>query len=399
MRAVATALVLIIGAAVVLWYGNTLNSWVLGGLIGGLAALLLSIPISLTLFSYFSRRHDDQLKAEVEEEMERAQVYTPPPIVPHRAVRGAYVESYLEDEADFEEDEAYERDYRARPARNLPVPSQQRLPMVNEPSRKLQAAPSQALQRSSNNAVRRQLSEDMSIAHGKANTTRRPTTRQINYPNHPGFEPGSQGSQSPAPQKQRVYQSLQGMQRSAALRSARKEMAQQYDDVEVLPTTPSRRLPPARASQQLASQSSDSISPRTNRQTPAAAPANHYRPRRTIDSTPSRNALPMPGEDTARETQGREPRTDYLNNQHYPRTAPIRQQLPPQTGQIARNPQIEQQPRNPDVITGSLNAPMVRRAPYLYDDDPLLQELEQHIDTPTVRRSSRRDSKHLRDQA
>jgi len=50
MKAVATALVLIVGAAVVLWYGNTLNSWVLGGLIGGLAALLISIPISLTLF-------------------------------------------------------------------------------------------------------------------------------------------------------------------------------------------------------------------------------------------------------------------------------------------------------------------------------------------------------------
>src|SRR5436309_2581410 len=54
MKAVATALVLIAGAAVVLWYGNTLNSWVLGGLIGGLAALLLSIPISLMVSSSFS---------------------------------------------------------------------------------------------------------------------------------------------------------------------------------------------------------------------------------------------------------------------------------------------------------------------------------------------------------
>src|ERR1700730_15842694 len=68
MKAVAAALVLIAGAAVVLWYGNTLNSWVLGGLIGGLAALLLSIPISLTLFSYLSRRHEEQLQAEEQEE-------------------------------------------------------------------------------------------------------------------------------------------------------------------------------------------------------------------------------------------------------------------------------------------------------------------------------------------
>jgi hypothetical protein len=75
MRAAAVALVLIVGAAVVLWYGNTLNSWVLGGLIGGLAALLLSIPISLVLFSYFSRRHDEQLRAEVQEEMSLAQIH------------------------------------------------------------------------------------------------------------------------------------------------------------------------------------------------------------------------------------------------------------------------------------------------------------------------------------
>ncbi len=72
MRAAAVALVLILGAAVVLWYANTLNSWVLGGLIGGLAALLLSIPISLTLFSYLSRRHEERLKAETQEEMSQA---------------------------------------------------------------------------------------------------------------------------------------------------------------------------------------------------------------------------------------------------------------------------------------------------------------------------------------
>lgn len=57
-KAVPVALVLIAGAAVVLWFGNRLNSWVLGGLIGGLASLLLSVPISLTLFAYFARQHD-----------------------------------------------------------------------------------------------------------------------------------------------------------------------------------------------------------------------------------------------------------------------------------------------------------------------------------------------------
>jgi hypothetical protein len=58
-KAVPVALVLIAGAAVVLWFGNQLNSWVLGGLIGGLASLLLSIPISLALFTHFARQHDE----------------------------------------------------------------------------------------------------------------------------------------------------------------------------------------------------------------------------------------------------------------------------------------------------------------------------------------------------
>ena len=35
----------------------------LGGLIGGLAALLISIPISVMLFTILSRRHDLKLQA------------------------------------------------------------------------------------------------------------------------------------------------------------------------------------------------------------------------------------------------------------------------------------------------------------------------------------------------
>lgn len=69
IKAVATALVLIIGAAVILWYGNTLNSWVVGGLVGGFSALLLSIPISLILFFYFSQHyHQPQQKEALEDE-------------------------------------------------------------------------------------------------------------------------------------------------------------------------------------------------------------------------------------------------------------------------------------------------------------------------------------------
>src|SRR6266568_3355430 len=95
MKAVATALVLIVGAAVVLWYGNTLNSWVLGGLIGGLAALLISIPISLTLFSYLSRRHEDAHGEEIQGRVSLAQAYEYRDDAPGRAAYADEVEGSL----------------------------------------------------------------------------------------------------------------------------------------------------------------------------------------------------------------------------------------------------------------------------------------------------------------
>jgi hypothetical protein len=57
---------------------------------------------------------------------------------------------------------------------------------------------------------------------------------------------------------------------------------------------------------------------------------------------------------------------------------------------MMRDPQFGQSARNPDMMTGDLKTPVVRRAPYLYEDDPLRQELAQQIDEePIVRRSSR----------
>ena len=71
----------------------------------------------------------------------------------------------------------------------------------------------------------------------------------------------------------------------------------------------------------------------------------------------------------------------------YPQTGPVRPQ--PRTGQMTRNPRLQEQPGNPDTISGSLKNPLVRRAPYLYEDDPLRQELAQQIERPITRRSSR----------
>ena len=65
----------------------------------------------------------------------------------------------------------------------------------------------------------------------------------------------------------------------------------------------------------------------------------------------------------------------------YPETENLR--INPQTSQMTRNPKIGQ-------TTGNLKTPLVRRPPYLYEDDPPRQELAQQIDEePIVRRSSR----------
>jgi hypothetical protein len=100
IKAVTAALVLIVGAAVILWYGNTLNSWVVGGLVGGFSALLLSIPISLVLFSYFSHHYRPSQQDEVlDDEMVLVQ-------------RGSY--SIAQEQLPWSDDEAYfgeEKDY------------------------------------------------------------------------------------------------------------------------------------------------------------------------------------------------------------------------------------------------------------------------------------------------
>jgi hypothetical protein len=373
MKAVAAALVLIAGAAVVLWYGNTLNSWVLGGLIGGLAALLLSIPISLTLFSYLSRRHDERLRAaQAEEEMALEYEY---PEIPARATRRAFeVEGYtLQEESEelFDEEEEYYR--QVQESRNLPALSPQRLPARQGQDRL------PAPRRGGYAPATRPQSRNLSVMREKDAMGRRTTGRRMNYPGFPGYEPGSALSR----------------QRSAALRAARMEAAQQYqddDDIEMLPTNVSRRLPPTHS--QLTEQRGQATGRRPSRQLSQQMPAEpRYRPRRTVDATPSQNdirrSLPAEGESSARRSPRYEdPQTEYLQNNYpyYPHTGPVRQPPTRQTGQIPRHPQGDGQP---DVATGSLRRPLVRRAPYMYEDDPLRQEMAQQIDRPTVRRSSR----------
>jgi hypothetical protein len=83
-----------------------------------------------------------------------------------------------------------------------------------------------------------------------------------------------------------------------------------------------------------------------------------------------------------------ETQTDQLRNRDtYPATGPVR--LNPETGQIGRNRQADEQSGEEEVTTANLFNPLVRRAPYLYEDDPLHEELSRHIEKPIRRRASR----------
>lgn len=373
MKAVAVALVLIAGAAVVLWYGNTLNSWVLGGLIGGLAALLLSIPISLTLFSYLSKRHDERLQEE-QEEISLARENDYPNLPARFARRPREVEGYViadEGSEDAWQDEEF---YAPRAPRALPAPAQQRQETVyqEQGSRTPERLP--APQQGTH--VSAQRSQQQGRPKGKETTVLRSTTKKINAL---GYEPTSALSHH----------------RSEALRTARLEAAKQkQDDVEVLPTNTPKKGLSVRPNQALAKQSDYGTSirpPRPARQLPPQ-PTHQPRPqRRIVDSTPSQHEecrLHSSEGENAGTPQRVEPHTDYLSHQ-LPRTGPIRRSS--QAGQSMRSSQEHEQGFEEENITGQVNRPLVRRAPYMYEDDPLRQELAQHLDAPAVRRSSRFD--------
>ncbi len=377
MRAAAVALVLIVGAAVVLWYGNTLNSWVLGGLIGGLAALLLSIPISLTLFSYLSRRHEEQLQAEAQEDIvtvQEEEAYDSMQAPPEVYESDAYLLTPPVERLAREQRTAN---------RNLPAPSVPRLPAARQNQSQLAMERQQYRQRANDYASepeRQQRPASGERGRGNSEQMRRPLPpKPVRYPGFPGYQTNAQRS----------------YHQTAALRAARMEAAQQQDgDTYGMPQQ-FKRVPAVRSNQNVAKV------PRTSRQLqPSQQTPSHYSPKRTVEgsSLPSNGnrALPRPGESRNNQTTGnlyprrQEPQTDKIDTGYpqNPQTDQIRRS--PQTGQTTRNPQVEPQRRTPDFTTGNLKAPLVRRAPYMYEDDPLRQELAQQIDTTGMRRRSSR---------
>ena len=362
MKAVAAALVLIAGAAVVLWYGNTLNSWVLGGLIGGLAALLLSIPISLMVFSYLSKRHDERLQAEEQDEQGFIEDDYAYERVPARVMRKPReVEGYvITDEtppAAWRDEDTYApRAYRALPAPQR-TRNSERLP---------------AVQQGTHVPAHRAPQDKM---RGKETTVLRTTTKKIG--GTPPFEPSSSISHH----------------RSEALRLARLEAAQQQqdDDVEVLPNNNPKRGMIVRPTQSLAkrnNQGTSIVPPRpTTRQQPPPPARSTRQVRRVVDATGPQDGRTLPdGNDEP--IRRLEPSTDSIEGS-YPQTGPLRRGS--QGGRSRDTTQEHEQRSGADSTHGSVNKPLVRRAPYMYDDDPLRQELAQHLEAPTVRRSSRFD--------
>ena len=369
MRAAAAAIVFILGAAVILVFANSLNSWVLGGLIGGLAALLISIPISVMLFTVLSRHHDLKLQTLHQELGEMGYV---------NLDENGYEEVYEADAYVLSDEEYYNQTVNRRMAdvRALPAAGQ------------------------SYASAHREINERVGRS---TQSSRRPSQA---LPQGRGQGTPTRDLSSERRQVRRSMHEVNAMRsrfQTAALQAARRE-AQQLDDVDVIPThtqAPNKRVSQGRTSQSLGRQSGSSRQTRppsdlSGKQRTAHSNVSQSSLDTTSDQQKSKRRTLSSGELSSTH---RPPRTDSLhtdelqsdkfrNRSSYPETDNLRVQ--PQTGQMVRNPQLGQPQRNADMMTGNLKTPLLRRAPYLYEDDPLRQELAQQIDEePIVRRSSR----------
>jgi hypothetical protein len=207
----------------------------------------------------------------------------------------------------------------------------------------------------------------------------------------------------PAKRSRHEVNAMRSRFQTAALHAARLE-AQQLEDIERMSThtrLTHTQASPGRTSHPSGRQteSSRQVRPGSDqtRQQKAAQQNSSQRPQDVSSSQQNHTRRSASPDEPY--SKNWSPQTDslHLNNiqtgslrmkSSTPETETLRAH--PQTGQITRNPQLGQSNRNPDLITGNLNSPLLRRAPYLYEDDPLRQELAQQIDEePIVRRSSR----------
>lgn len=370
MKVAALALVLIVASAVVLLFANTLNSWVVGGLIGGLAALLISIPISLIIFSTLARRNDERLYAQMLLQQEEDLA----------AYEDEYRQEYEEGD-DYDEEEygpVYEADayYVAEEEEGFELPRGRRQSEL----RSLPAA-GQSYASSSARSTAKQRAADAPQA------SRRPT-RELAYERERGERTREV---SPSRQKQETghqrtarapytTQSLRSQQQATARRAAQQEAAQRHGSTrsEQLSTGPVQRPPTPR---HLPPQSIQLNRSRVQEEASNKNAGENGWPRANTGRGAKRPS--NTGSARPQETQ-----TDQLRDRNpYPSTGPVRWN--PETGQMARNRRGDEQQGEEEATTGNLFDPLVRRAPYLYEDDPLREELSRHVDKPIIRRASR----------
>jgi hypothetical protein len=374
MRVAAVAFVLIVGAAVVLAFANTLNSWVLGGLLGGLAAILLCIPISLAIFTLLTRRHDARHRAAQALEL---------------AEEANYEDEVYDDELMAYETEEYalaaEEEELLRDPRARYLPANPRAPV----SGYLPLPPIQQEQDFYEN-------DDPELL----------TRRDLrNYPRQPRYPARSLARNDeimpPAPTtgstRRPATRSL-AQHQSAALHKARQEAQQQQRRL-----TQKRDGSGSLSRRSQGSRSAFSQRSRTSRSLNAReSTSDLYRSEDEYD-TRHHSAPAAWNEDenyssslSTEELRERYPQ--YPRRPAYPRypRAPRARAVDPWTGELANEDELEEEPRSrrtrrdPERLSGSLRNPLVRRAPYLYEDDPLNEEFARQLDNdhPITRRSS-----------
>jgi len=243
----------------------------------------------------------------------------------------------------YDEEEVYQQEYVSH---NYPLPSSQHLPIADNSQAPSKSSVSQ--RRSSYGSTHS--SKSLSVVRGKDALERSMASRRP----YPGNEVSSRSQHQ-----------------SAAIRAARQEVIQQYDDAEV--TNFSRRLPSVRPSQSLAAQRQSRRLSQPMNQSPQP-------PQRIIDANhlpqkSSHRHLPL-------EYDENEPQTAYIDNSY------------PPTGRLSRPRQLREQRLDQEMMADNFRKPLVRRAPYMYEDDPLREELSQHLEAPRVRRSSRLGAMH-----
>ncbi len=370
MKAVATALVLIAGAAVVLWYGNMLNSWVVGGLVGGLAALLVSIPLSLVLFSYFARHRDESEQHRddaFDEELFEDDVY---PQVSVRRMRSARNTREGRGVYQIVEERASQRaatwgpheSNRVPSMRQLPAPSSNRSPSTRgyatSPRLPVATGDSSAERGLTSHHPTRQLPEYQALKNSqKAIGTERgqlqaQALRAARLEASKPKQSKDQEFESYEYKEERRYEdySTYGSERGSAIYRERRLLEE-------------KRL--STNEQEAFSQKRRGRTPRHNRRIVDSTllPEDGYE---EYEGYVNNSASSTYEDDTSYEDDARTTdRQDFATRERY-------------TDRIVSAPATEKVGRS-----------LVRRAPYLYEDDPMREEFAQHVREPITRRSSR----------